>query len=250
MATRPFYRSPGFWGVLGVLAAGAGVYAYSQRRSLGANAFLARSRSAGPAPTVVRNTARKPPVAETVRVGDMTLTRYTAAAMPIDQRVKVIQGQVWKGAHDGRLRELALKLTKGCGRDDGPCEIRSIFEGVRRHVRYTGDIGPILNPKTGAVEPIDYYQSPWRTWSMGGGDCDDMSALVAVLLASVGHTVRLRVSAPSKWSDWAHIYVVVGAPKLDPSKWIAVDPTLEGRAVVGSEAKYGKARDYINEYAA
>ena len=87
MATRPFYRSPGFWGVLGVLAAGAGAYCYTQRRSLGANAFLART-AAGPAPTVVRNTARKPPVAETVRVGDMTLTRYAAAAMPIDQRVK------------------------------------------------------------------------------------------------------------------------------------------------------------------
>lgn len=244
MATRPFYRSPGFWGAVGLLAAGAGVYAISQRRSLGTAAFLART--AGPAPVVVtRNNAKRPPIADQVRVGDMTLTRYSSPTMTIDQRVKLIQENVWKGANDPRMRELALKLTRNCGRDDGPCEIKSIFDAVKRHVRYTGDVGPILNPKTGQVEAIDYYQGPWRTWSMGGGDCDDHVALISTLLAKIGHTVRLRVSAPSRWSEWAHIYPVVGVGKMDPTKWVAVDTTLEGRPTVGSESRYGKARDYV-----
>lgn len=244
MATtaRSLLRSPGFWGVVGALALGAGAVAYGKRRDL--RGSFGRS-TAGPAPVVVRDNRERPAVTSRVKVGDMTLTRYSARTLPINQRVGLIQDQVWSGINDPRIRELALKLTRYCGRDDGPCEVKTIFDTVRKNVRYTGDIGPVLNPKTGEVEPHDYYQSPWRTWSMHGGDCDDHVALIATLLASIGHTTRLRVSAPSRWSDWAHIYVVAGTPKVDPTKWIAVDTTLEGRPTVGSEARYGKARDYV-----
>jgi len=569
---RSLLRSPGFWGVVGAIALGAGAVAYGRRQVL--RGAFGRT-TAGPAPVVVHNRAGRPPVASRVKVGDMTLTRYAAKSLPIGQRVRLIQDQVWNGVNDPRIRELALKITRGCGRDEGPCEVKSVFDAVHKNVRYTGDVGPVLNPKTGEVEPHDYYQSPWRTWSMHGGDClpsgtllltdrmefvpieklvigqkiwgredwtevkdvwskgilsvddillnngssfkatpdhkvyvalcprhvnrsegarlcacsieersierltvaqlepgmvlvqperiafgteqqdprralveglyladgwmshacdfeisgqdgcpkeaqkrevqeicealgietrwhrkylaikdrawaeriaqmggrapekhalsinlvedaarallrgiladagkntngggstftttsrelllqtrvllrmqgvscseryivdhgglgtnpiwrlgvrdmnrsdgravkflrvkaidrdvmslptydiqtadhyvylpeadvvvsncDDHVALVTVLLASIGHTMRLRVSAPSKWSDWAHIYPVVGTPKVDPSKWIAVDTTLEGRPTVGSEARYGKARDYVNEFPA
>lgn len=243
-STRSLLRSPGFWGVVGALALGAGAVAYGRKQAL--RGAFGRT-TAGPEPVVVHNNRERPAVTAQVKVGDMTLTRYSARSLPINQRVGLIQDQVWNGVNDPRIRELALKVTRYCGRDEGPCEVKSVFDAVKKNVRYTGDIGPVLNPKTGEVEPHDYYQSPWRTWSMHGGDCDDHVALITALLASIGHTVRLRVTAPSKWSDWAHIYPVVGVPKIDPKKWIAVDTTLEGRPTVGSEARYGKARDYVNE---
>ena len=101
-----------------------------------------------------------------------------------------------------------------------------------------------MNPRTQQVEGIDYYQKPWITWEFGGGDCDDAVGLIAALLSVIGHTTRLRVSAPTRFAEWAHIYPVTGLPKDGPQTWKAVDVTLPWKAAVGSEAKYGKARDY------
>jgi hypothetical protein len=174
----------------------------------------------------------------------MTLMRYEMPKMSIDQRLKLIQARVWDGVNDPRIRKLAFEITAGCGRDDGECEARRVFDVVKGRVRYSGDVGPVMNPKSGEVDAIDYYQKPWITWDFKGGDCDDAVGLVGSLLAVIGHTVRLRVSAPSKFADWAHIYPVTFLPKDNPKVAKAVDITLPWRAQVGSEARYGKARDY------
>lgn len=181
------------------------------------------------------------------REGGVTMTRYEAPTMSIDERLKLIQARVWDGVNDPRMRRLALSITASCGRDDGECEARKIFDAVKAKVRYTGDIGPVKNPKTGVVEGIDLYQKPWLTWDMGGGDCDDAVGVVGSLLAVIGHTVRMRVSAPSKWADWQHIYPGTVLPKDNPKTFKAVDITLPWKAQLGSEAKYGKARDYVIE---
>lgn len=242
MPKTTILRSPIFWGGVGLLAAGAAVALHQKR-----GALLGR-QSAGPAPVLItKNPARMPVASETRSVDGMTLKRYDMDKMSIDERLKLIQARVWDGIHDPRIRKLAFQITAGCGRDDGPCEARRIFDTVKSRVRYTGDVGPVKNPKTGEVEGIDYYQKPWITWDFGGGDCDDAVGLTAALLAVIGHTVRLRVSAPSKFADWAHIYAATVLPKDNPRTVVAVDTTLPWRAAPGSEARYGKARDYTIE---
>lgn len=239
------FRSPGFWATVGVAAVGVGI-AMHRRRS----ALLGRG-SAGPEPVLVRrNPAKLPPITETRHEGGITMTRYEAPTITIDQRLKLIQKRIWDGVNDPRMRRLALKITAGCGRDDGECEARKIFDAVKARVRYTGDIGPVMNPRTGVVEGIDVYQRPWLTWDMGGGDCDDAIGVTGSLLAWLGHTVRLRTSAPSKFSEYAHIYPVTFLPKDNPKRGQAVDITLPWKAQLGSEARYGKARDYLIEAAA
>lgn len=232
-------KSALLWGAAAVGAAAAGAALYHHRRRL-------LGAPAGPPPKLIaRNTAKMPTPTAIRRVGDRTLARYDMPSMSIHERLKLIQKRAWDGVHDPRIRKLALQLTAKCGRDDGPCEARAIFDGVKARVRYTGDIGPIKNPKTGTVEAIDYYQSPMVTWEYRGGDCDDATALVGSLLAAIGHTVRLRVTAESKMGDDGHIYPVTVLPKDNPQKAQAVDITLPwGNATVGSEAKYAKAKDY------
>lgn len=235
-----WHKSPVFWGAIAAGAATVGAVFYRRRRDL-----LGRS-PAGPAPRVIeRNTAKMPTPTEVRHVGGRTLARYDMASMSIHERLKLIQKRAWDGVHDPRIRQLALQLTQSCGRDDGACEAKAIFDAVKARVRYTGDIGPIKNPKTGAVEAIDYYQSPMVTWEYRGGDCDDATALVGALLTSIGHTVRLRVTAESKFGEDGHIYPVTILPKDDPRKAYAVDITLPwSNSTVGSEAKYAKAKDY------
>lgn len=239
-------RSTVLWGAIGVAAVGVGAALVHKRRQL--RGAIGRG-SAGPTPKLItKNPARMPLPTETIRVGDRTLTRYEAKDISIDERLKLIQSRVWQGVNDPRVRQLALKLTQGCGRDDGPCEAQRIFEAVKAKVRYTGDVGPVKNPKTGVVEGIDYYQNPMVTWEYGGGDCDDATGLIGALLAVIGHTVRLRVSSETRFADWSHIYPVTLLPKDRPGKAVAVDITLPwSNARAGSEARYGKARDYVIE---
>lgn len=229
------------WAAAGLAAVGVGVVFYRKRRQL--------RGAAGPTPKLItKNPANTPTPTEVIKVGERTLTRYEARDISIDERLKLIQARVWQGVNDPRIRKLAGEITEGCGRDDGPCEAQRVFDAVKKRVRYTGDVGPVKNPKTGVVEGIDYYQNPMVTWEYKIGDCDDAQSLIAALLAVIGHTVRFRVSAPSRMSDWEHIYPVTMLPKDRPTKAFAVDVTLPwNSAKLGSEAKYGKARDYVLE---
>lgn len=243
MARTSIFRSPFFWGAVGVAAVGVGAVFHHKRQAL-----LGRGRAAGPEPVLVKkNPAKIPAPTAVTKVGGHTAKLYVTDKFSIDQRLKLIQEQVWNGVQDGRIRHLAGQITKDCGRDDGECEVKQVFAAVRSHVRYSGDVGPVVNPKTGVVEGMDMYATPYRTWTAQIGDCDDHVALIAALLAIMGHTVRLRVTAPTRLGDFAHIYPAVGTPKNDPRRFRAVDTTLPGRAGVGSEASYGRARDYLVE---
>lgn len=226
----------------GALAVGAFAYARQTGRLNGALGrvglgFLGKS-------DVVRTVAPSPPMVGRRKVGGMDLQLYRANNISIDTRVGLIQKRVWEGVNDPRIRKLALELTRQCGRNDGPCETQRIYDAVKRRVRYTGDVAPVKHPD-GTVEPIDYFQSPWRTWEFQGGDCDDHSGLIAALLSSIGVPVHLRVTAPTKLSDWGHIYPVAGVPKENPKKWISVDTTLPGKTRLGDEARFGRKRDYV-----
>lgn len=172
------------------------------------------------------------------RGGRSTLYR---GRLPIQKRVRILQGLVMKGVRDPSMRKLALEITSQCPARDDMCEARAVYDWTRSNVRYTGDIAPIKISPNGPVEGIDLFQTAKRTKEFRGGDCDDHSVLNATLLTLNGIPARFRITGRGK--GWSHIYVTFGAPKLAPRKWIPLDTTLPGSRF-GYEAPYGKKADF------
>jgi len=185
----------------------------------------------------------RPKVIGRTKKNGKVLTHYRDASMPIEMRVGLIQDKVWESVQDPEMRKLALAITQKCPARDGECEARAIFNYVKKNVRYTGDVAPVKMGRNGPVEAIDYFQSAKRTVEFKGGDCDDHSGLLATMLALNGITPRMRVTAPRKNETWRHIYTVAGLPKENPTRWIALDTTLDP-AKFGKEAQYAKHKDF------
>lgn len=198
-----------------------------------------RSRSIGYTP----GRMAMPREAETTQADGLKLTRYVSSRMTLEQRLAVIQKMVWKGVNDPRMRKIALDITRSCPERDGMCEARAIYDAVKARVRYTGDVAPIKQPN-GSVEAIDYYTAPYRTWEIGGEDCDGHSALIAALLSLNGITARLRVTGVDRGDEGSHIYPVALLPKYAPKKAVAVDTTLPGTNRFGVEAPHAWQRDF------
>lgn len=180
------------------------------------------------------------------RRGTTAKTRaHVSKRMSIDERVAILRDVGWRSLKDPAMRKLALQITQSCQARDAACEARAIYDWVRKNIRYTGDIGPHHHGRKGPYEGIDLFQSPARTVEFGGGDCDDHSLLVCNLAIANGFACTYRITGPSKSpnDDWSHIYPMVGMPKNDPKKLLALDTTLPGN-MFGREAPYGKKRDY------
>lgn len=184
------------------------------------------------------------PVVSSYSDGNMQTQLRESVDMPIEQRLATIQDLVHKSVQDPEMRKLALQLTANCPARDGMCEAKAIFKAVKDRIRYTGDVAPIQMPD-GTVDGIDLYQSARRTWfDMKGGDCDDMSILIATLLSLNGITARLRVMKEDPNEDWTHIYPVAMLPKNAPTSAVALDTTLPGKNKFGVEAPAAQTLDF------
>jgi hypothetical protein len=216
--------------------------------------FAARKRTQNLRDTLGRVESR-------FRAGGMTTTHHYDPEMPIQQRVGILQDLVWKGVKNPQMRELALAITgrgdrnvqvgkrkfrvKGanCPARDGLCEAEAIYNWTKNNIRYTGDVAPIMLPG-GEVEGVDLFQSGLRTVEFGGEDCDGHTVLTSTLLTLNGIPAKFRITAPSKNSDWAHIYGLAGLPKTNPNKWVPLDTTLPGN-MFGREAPRAKHLDFV-----
>lgn len=91
-------------------------------------------------------------------------------------------------------------------------QARVLFEFVRDQIRWLGDVA--------GVETI---QAPEVTLTVGYGDCDDKSTLLAALLMSIGHPARFVAVGFSRPNEFQHVYVEtkIGAD------WVAMDPSTE-----------------------
>lgn len=183
------------------------------------------------------------PVISERNAGGFRTQLRKADDMPIEQRLATIQRYVREGVQDGRMRKLALDITRNCPERDGLCEAKAIYDYVKQNVRYTGDIAPIAW-EDGTVEGVDLYQMGSRTLEFGGGDCDDQSILTATLLALNGITPRLRVMKERKRDDWSHIYPGALLPKFGGEKFIALDTTLPGNDKFGVEVPAADTLDF------
>lgn len=178
------------------------------------------------------------------RRGGMTMTHYRHPKMPIKERIRILQDLTWDSVNDPRNRKLALQATQKCPERDGMCEAKAVYDTIKKKIRYTGDVAPLKMGADGPIEGVDLFQSAYRTWEFGGGDCDDHSILAATLLSHNGIPAKFRVTAPTLMGDYSHIYVLAGLPKMQPTKWVPIDTTLPGNDKFGYEVPYGRKSDF------
>ena len=160
-------------------------------------------------------------------------------------RVVLLRKLVWFGAQgidpreapvgslqDPSMRQIGLEITQPCrGRDD-MCELHAIYWFTKKNIRYTGDI-----------TFKDTFQSAWRTLQYGGGDCDDMATLNAVLAMVNGFETRSRITS-NTGSSWDHIYLQAGVPKTQPRRWVTLDTTLPGHDRFDVQPPFAKKEDF------
>lgn len=262
----------------GGIVAGVGLLAWllGKRYARGAQQQLVGSSTLGDTQVALPGRGSSVPVVNTVTRGGMVLKHRKKGILPIKERVGIIQDLVWEGVQDPQMRELALAITgngvrsvtvgkytfkvqgASCPARDGTCEARAVYNWVRQNVRYTGDVAPVKQGRNGPLEPVDLFQSAKRTIEFGGGDCDDADLLEVAILGTLtslnGVTTRVRwaqeskhlrhrVTAPKALGDWGHIYPVIGTPKTNPTKWIAIDATLPGSRF-GVEVPHARRQDF------
>lgn len=168
------------------------------------------------------------------RAGGIIKSVKTREVTDIRDRVSYIQDRIRQDSLKPIIREKALAvLTRKCDSRDGKvycvpekdydAEIRALFTAVRDansdlSLRYTRD----------HVE-VDQYHSADKLLQLKGGDCDDGTILLGSMLRAVGYPVRLRVIQDNNSTTWSHIYLLVGTPPMNPTKWIALDWSVPGK---------------------
>lgn len=229
---------------VGALLTGGAMSAYRVRNNKMIEGVMGRS------PLGLSNT-------ETFDRNGKTLRVWDDRRMGIKERVHLLQGLVAKSVKDPAMRNLALAVTgngtrtvkvdkdeipvtgAGCPARDDMCEAKAIFDWVSSHVRYTGDTGAHALTPGGPVEPVDEFQAAARTVEFRGGDCDDHAVLNATLAIKNGFPAKFRITS-NTGASWDHIYTLVGVPKLDPTRWVALDTTLGNPGFGKSTGKFDK----------
>lgn len=134
----------------------------------------------------------------------------------IEDRVQLIRKMVYASIRDPEMsRGLALAVTHRCPWRDAMCELEAIHYFMCQNIRYAGDISG-----------YDTYQSARQTFRYKGGDCDDGMTLIATLAMGNQFPVKGRITKNKAGGSWAHIYPLVGFPKMAPTTWIPLDWTL------------------------
>ena len=177
----------------------------------------------------------------------------------IDQRVSHIVDFIRKGSLKPVIREKALAvLSRKCGPDgerihcikekDSTAEAIALFKAVKDpnselSVRYTRD----------HVE-VDQFTAADKTLKLGAEDCDGMCIFLGAMLRTTGFPLRVRAIATQDpatgKTGWSHVYLRVGLPPMAPTRWMALDLSVDhpaGWEVPGAEqvASTGRESDIV-----
>lgn len=115
-----------------------------------------------------------------------------------------------EGSRDIRVRNAAAQVIFLQPERSELHEVESLFNFVRDHIRYMRD-------------PL-FYEAvavPAQVLSLGYGDCDDKSTLLAAMLESVGYLSRFVITGYADASRPEHVYLQVWVN----GQWIDADPT-------------------------
>lgn len=157
----------------------------------------------------------------------------------IDERIDYIRKMIQRTSLEPSIREAAARiLNQKCGdrwciaEKDYKAEVEALFWAIRKvsspyAVRYMRD-----------HVKVDQFANGRNTLAMRGGDCDDMSILLGALLQVAGFPVRMRIVQARGEATWSHIYLLAGIPPTAPTRWVALDLTVDqppGWEVAGAE---------------
>jgi hypothetical protein len=147
--------------------------------------------------------------------------------------VKIVSGNYqWRAHRDrrsGRVREVPMIRAWGkwflapdmpqCEPRDETCEMERIWEFAVLNVRYVYD-----------PDEIDFFATAKETLLAGGGDCDDLTILIASLAKAIGFKSAARVVSTSDApEEWVHVYPLLGLNSKDsPKWWVPLDTTVTG----------------------
>lgn len=156
----------------------------------------------------------------------MKLTTFSA----VNQRTALTKLFVLglNGAKSPIVRETAIRMVAECeGRDDR-CELEAVLNTVRSEVKYMTD--PEIWTEDFS-ESVDHYTTPERLLEqckrgVCAEDCDGMSSLIMALTGALGFQSGLRIFKPQGSKFYEHVYPIVGFPKLEPTRIIALDATV------------------------
>jgi hypothetical protein len=169
---------------------------------------------------------------ETLFVSDGVRTIKFYPAGDIDNRLRFIIDQMKKDTKDPKTITEATQILSGkCPTAKGGLkwcvpvknwddEVRMLFYAATNpnspySMRYVRD-------------PIDYdgFRSSELMRRIPAGDCDDFTIKLGAWLRAVGYSVKCRIVAPrGQPGQWAHIYLMVGTPPGENTKWRPLDPT-------------------------
>lgn len=106
------------------------------------------------------------------------------------------------------ITTLSRKIVVEQPIEDKFAEAKAILDWVIKNVRYVRD----------PVE-VELLMTPERTVSIGSGDCDDLSILIAALCESVGIPARFVAVQTREDGNYSHVYPEAW---ID-GEWIALD---------------------------
>lgn len=160
-----------------------------------------------------------------LRAGDMKVT--TREVKNLDERIGYITRQIVAGREHPDVHAWTREvLTRRCKTRDGKetwCvpekewnkEVKALFNAFRERVRYVRDWAH-----------KDLYQHPRHTIGLRAGDCDDATSALGAALQNAGYPIKLRVIQTKDSQSWNHIYLLVGLPPDNPSKWVPLDASV------------------------
>ncbi len=188
----------------------------------------------------------------------------------LDEHMDLIKQQVDRSLKDAETRKLAVKIVSGqfewhehrnrqtgkredvpmveawgrwylaprmpqCEPRDEKCELERIWEFAVLNVRYVYD-----------PDEIDFFATAKETLEAGGGDCDDLTILIAALGKAIGFKSAARVVATNDAPDeWVHVYPLLGLEsKDDPAWWVPMDTTVSGAKPGWQYPDIAKHADY------
>jgi hypothetical protein len=182
----------------------------------------------------------------------------------IDEHVELIRRQFTRSLRDEKLRELAVKIITGTaddvvrdrgvdvpvvyayGRalrlpssnptcvDDAVRESQAIWDFYVLNVEYTPD-------------PVGYdlFMTAKHTLESGQADCDDAAITMGALHRLVGFESLVARVVSTNAEYWEHVYLLVGFPKRNTSKWMPLDPTVRGAVPGWQYPKIKSTRDFM-----
>jgi hypothetical protein len=130
-----------------------------------------------------------------------------------------------------RMRELAIRdarnwafirvvtrIVRGCPHKNRFCQASKFFHFIKRYVQFIND------PITANGEGLELVQAPMQTLSRRGGDCDDMSTLMAAGLMVLGIPTRfVTIKAdPRRPKDFSHVYTIAQVN----GRWMGADASV------------------------